>query len=55
MIRVTYRHEGDENVVETDDTEEFLTLVDRIQYVFKGAELISVTNNGQPVPMIRGW
>ena len=53
--KIVYKHEGEEITFETSDIEEFLYKIDEIQYLLKGAELISVTNNGQPVPMIRGW
>lgn len=54
---VVYKHEGEEITFETQDMEEFLSKIDEIQYTLapQGAELISVTNNGNPVPMVRGW
>jgi hypothetical protein len=53
--QITYKHEGKTLVLTTTDMEKFLTKIDEIQYVLKGAELVSVTNDGNPVPMIRGW
>ena len=53
--KIVYKHEGKEITFETSDMEEFLHKIDEIQYVLKGAELVSVTNNGNPVPMVRGW
>lgn len=54
---IKYREQGDEKTFESSDMEEILTMIDKIQYVLKGAELISVTNNGNSVqiPAIRGW
>ncbi len=54
-VVIKYRENGDEKTFESSDMEEVLTMIDKIQYVLKGAELISVTNNAQPVPAIRGW
>lgn len=54
-VKITYTHEGETKIFESSDMEEVLTMIDKVQYVLKGAELVSVTNNGQPVPMIRGW
>ena len=51
---VTYRKNGSEETFKSDDMAEVLDVIDKIMYVWKGAELISVTNNGQPVPMIMG-
>jgi hypothetical protein len=55
MIEIKYRHEGEEKTFESADREESLVMIDKIMYVLKGAELISVTNGGKPVTMIRGW
>jgi hypothetical protein len=56
-VVIRYREDGTEKTFESSDMEEILTMIDRIQYVIEGAELISVTNNGTPVPIpaIRGW
>lgn len=55
MMVIKYNHEGEEHTFESSDLGEILSMIDKIQYVLKGAELMSVTNNGVPVPMIRGW
>jgi hypothetical protein len=53
--KITYKHNGETIVFETTDMEEFLTKIDEVQYILTGAELVSVTNNGNPVPAVRGW
>lgn len=54
---IVYKHDGKEITFETRDMEEFLSKIDEIQYTLapQGAELVSVTNNGNPVPLVRGW
>lgn len=54
---IKYREQGKEKTFESSDMEEILTMIDKIQYVLPGAELISVTSNGNMVqiPAIRGW
>jgi hypothetical protein len=56
-VTIVYRENGVEKRFVSSDMEEVLTKIDEIQYILKGAELISVTNNGTPVPIpaIRGW